>query len=133
MDHGIHPGAGGAEPGWVYIRSFPVGLGEKGTTPLGAFTLTERSKLINPHWANPRTGEKFDKDNPKNPIGERWMGLTGLDDKSKAYKSYGIHGTIEPDSIGREMSMGCVRMAAPDVELMYEMLMERVSVVKIVP
>jgi LysM repeat protein len=123
----------GAEPGWVYIRSFPVGLGEKGATPLGAFTLRERSKLVNPPWVNPRTGEKFDKDDPKNPIGERWMGLVGLDDKSKAFNSYGIHGTVVPESIGQEMSMGCVRMRAEDVEIVYELLMERVSVVKIIP
>ncbi len=124
---------GGAEPGWTYIRSFPVGLGEKGVTPLGAFTVKENSKLINPHWVNPRTGEKFDKDDPKNPIGERWLGLQGLDEKTKEVNGYGIHGTVVADSIGKEMSMGCVRMNAEDVEVVYEMLMGRSSVVKIVP
>lgn len=125
--------AGGAEPGWTYICSFPVGLGEKGLTPTGAFTVKEHSKLVNPHWVNPRTGEKFAADDPKNPIGERWLGLEGLDDQSRSYTGYGIHGTIEPGSIGREMSMGCVRMNSGDVELVYELLTSRVSVVKIVP
>jgi LysM repeat protein len=123
----------GAEPGWTYICSYPVGLGAQSLTPIGNFTIKEGSKLVNPHWANPRTGEKFDKDDPKNPIGERWMALTGLDDKSKAVTGYGIHGTIDPASIGREMSMGCVRMNAADVEVVYELLTGRVSVVKIVP
>jgi hypothetical protein len=123
----------GAEPGWTYIRSFPVGLGEKGGTPLGAFVVKEGSKLVNPPWVNPRTGEKFDKDNPKNPIGERWIGLSGLDEKTKAFNGYGIHATIVPESIGKEMSMGCVRMNEEDVEVVYEMLMGKVSVVKIVP
>lgn len=123
----------GAEPGWMYICSFPVGLGAQGLTPLGNFTIREGSKLVNPHWVNPRTSEKFAADDPKNPIGERWMGLDGLDDKSKAVTGYGIHGTVEPDSIGREMSMGCVRLGAADVEIVYELLMGRVSVVKIVP
>ncbi len=122
-----------AEPGWTYVCSFPVGLGAQGLTPLGNFTLKSNSKLVNPHWVNPRTGEKFDADNPQNPIGERWMGLEGLDDKSKAFTGYGIHGTIDPASIGHEMSMGCVRMNAADVERVYELLTPRVSVVKIVP
>lgn len=123
----------GAEPGWVYIRSFPVGLGEKSGTPIANFTVKENSKLVNPFWANPRTGEKFDKDDPKNPIGERWIGLAGLDDKSKGFSGYGVHGTIQPESIGKEMSMGCVRMRSEDVEVVYELLMPRVSIVKIVP
>lgn len=121
----------GAEPGWTYVCSFPVGLGEKGLTPVGSFTIKENSKLIDPHWVNPRTGEKFDAKDPKNPIGERWLGLEGVDEKSKAYTGYGIHGTIDPQSVGREMSMGCVRMASADVELVYELLTGRVSVVKI--
>ena len=124
---------GGAEPGWTYIRSFPVGLGEKGVTPVGAFTVKDASKLMNPPWVNPRTGEKFDKDDPKNPIGERWIGLVGMDEKTKTFTGYGIHGTVAPDSIGKEMSMGCVRMNSEDVEVVYEMLMGRSSVVKIVP
>lgn len=123
----------GAEPGWMYICSFPVGLGEKGVTPIANFTVKAGSKLVNPHWVNPRTGEKFDAADPKNPIGERWMGLEALDEQSKGFTGYGIHGTIDPGSIGREMSMGCVRMGSADVEIAYELLMDRVSVVKIVP
>jgi hypothetical protein len=123
----------GAEPGWVYIRSFPVGLGENSKTPLGTFTVKEGSKMIDPPWTNPKTGEKFSGKDPKNPIGKRWIGLIGLDEKTKAYNGYGIHATIVPESIGKEMSMGCVRMNEEDVEVVYELLMGRVSVVKIVP
>lgn len=122
----------GAEPGWMYICSFPVGLGEKDGTPIANFAVKE-NKLVNPTWANPRTGESFGADDPKNPIGERWIGLAGLDEKSKGYAKYGIHGTIQPESIGNNMSMGCVRMRAEDVEIVYELLMPKVSVVKIVP
>jgi lipoprotein-anchoring transpeptidase ErfK/SrfK len=124
---------GGAEAGWTYICSFPVGLGSQGTTPIASFTVKQDSKLINPHWVNPRTGEKFDANDPKNPIGERWLGLDGLDDKSKAFTGYGIHGTIDAASVGQEMSMGCVRLNGTDVELVYELLTPRISVVKIVP
>ena len=121
------------KPGeWLYVRSFPVGLGEANGTPLGDFVVKPDSKLVNPHWRNPRTGERFDADDPANPIGERWIGLLGVGDSS-VYEGYGIHGTIEPDSIGENRSMGCVRMRADDVEVVYEMLVEGSSRVQIVP
>jgi len=117
---------------WLYVRSFPVGLGEANGTPLGEFVVKPQSKLVNPPWRNPRTGERFGADDPGNPIGERWIGLLGVDD-SAVYEGYGIHGTIEPDSIGENRSMGCVRMLADDVEVVYEMLVEGTSRVRIVP
>jgi LysM repeat protein len=118
---------------WIYIRSFRVGLGaEDSSTPIGSFVVKKGSKLINPHWVNPRTGEKFDANDPKNPIGEHWVGLEGTG-ASAAYKGFGLHGTIEPDSIGKQRSMGCVRMGSDDIALVYEMLSEQISVVKIVP
>jgi LysM repeat protein len=117
---------------WVYVRSFPVGLGEGGGTPVGHFVVKPNSKLENPYWVNPRTGEQFHKDDPKNPIGERWIGLQGVGD-SAAATGYGIHGTIDPDSVGKEKSMGCVRMNGEDVELVYDVLTEGVSVVEIKP
>jgi hypothetical protein len=122
----------GKEPGWTYIASFPVGLGEKSSTPIAGF-IVRPNKLINPTWVNPRTGERYGADDPANPIGERWIGLEGHDEGSRTFQGYGIHGTIEPESIGSERSMGCVRMKSEDVEVVYELLMPRVSVVKIVP
>jgi LysM repeat protein len=123
----------GAEPGWTYIRSFAVGHGETGSTPIANFVVRENSKLVDPAWANPRTGERFAASDPKNPIGEHWIGLDGLDEYARKFTGYGVHGTIEPDSIGQERSMGCVRLLAADVEFVYELLMPRVSIVKIVP
>ena len=118
--------------GVVYIRSFPVGLGELDSTPTGEWVVRESSKLVNPNWTNPRTGERFSADDPMNPIGERWIGLRGTDATTEALAGYGIHGTVEPDSIGQQRSMGCVRLGDEDVELIYEMLVEGVSRVAIV-
>ena len=116
---------------WVYVRSFRVGLGEQDGTPLGAFKVRRHSKLINPFWRNPRTGEEFAADDPANPIGEHWVGLRGLG-QAETFSGYGIHGTVEPESIGRSMSMGCVRMLPEDVALVYELLTEDISEVHIV-
>ena len=117
---------------WTFIKSFKVGLGTNNGTPIGNFVVKKNSKLVNPPWVNPQTGQKFAADDPKNPIGERWLGIEGVGE-SKIYTGFGIHGTVEPDSIGQQRSMGCVRMGKDDVELVYEMLVEQISVVKIMP
>jgi len=117
----------------LYIRSFPVGLGEYDSTPIGRFVVRSDSKLVNPEWVNPRTGQRFAPDDPMNPIGERWIGLDGADSQTQEMAGYGIHGTIDPDSIGSDASMGCIRMREGDVELVYEMLASRISEVEIRP
>ena len=43
-----------------------------------------------------------------NPLGTRWIGLDR--------KSYGIHGTNQPESIGKAASHGCIRMSRADLE-----------------
>lgn len=117
----------------LFLRSFPVGLGEFGSTPTGSFVVRPQSKLINPVWTNPRNGQYFGADNPENPIGEHWIGLDPADDASASFTQYGLHGTIDPGSIGLEKSMGCVRLAAPDIELLYGLLVENKSTVEILP
>lgn len=127
----VYIGPPGEIDQWMYVRSFPVGLGEQDGTPLGAFTVRRHSKLIDPFWRNPRTGEEFAASDPKNPIGDHWIGLRGLG-QAETFSGYGIHGTIDPGSIGQEMSMGCVRMLPEDVALVYELLTEDISQVHIV-
>lgn len=126
----IYAGAPDDQSNWMYIRSFAVGLGEGNGTPPGTYVVRADSKLINPFWRNPRTGEQFGADDPKNPIGEHWLGLQGLGEAS-THTGYGLHGTIEPNSIGQQRSMGCVRMRPEDIAVVYEMLVEGISVVRI--
>jgi LysM repeat protein len=117
---------------WLFIKGYRAGLGEGNSTPIGNYVIKKGSKLVNPPWVNPRTGERFDKDDPKNPIGEFWVGWQGMGD-SKANSGYGFHGTIEPDSIGQQKSMGCVRLGSTDIAELYELLAEEVSVVRVMP
>ena len=102
------------------IRSFNVGLGEAGSTPVGSFIV--HSKVQGGGYTNPRTGEVFAPGDPKNPIGKYWMGLRGTDDKTLTARGYGIHGTIDPTSVGKQMSMGCVRMGDEDIATLYKLL-----------
>ena len=121
------------EHGRVVVASCPVGLGEFDATPTGRFVVREHSKLINPQWRNPRTGEFFYSDDPENPIGERWIGIKGIDPTNNELLGYGIHGTIDANSIGRMESMGCIRMHDADVKLVYDALTERGSIIEITP
>lgn len=76
--------------GNIVVRSFPVGIGKMVTqTPTGEFTIINKQA------------------NPGGPYGAFWMGL------SKPH--YGIHGTNDPSSIGRMVSLGCIRMYNDDV------------------
>ncbi len=116
----------------VFVTSLPVGLGEYDSTPAGRFRLLRGSKVENPAWTNPRTGEQFGRDDPENPIGEFWIGLEGVDPHTEGLPGYGIHGTIEPESIGRQMSMGCVRLLPDDIALVFELLTYPDSTVEII-
>jgi LysM repeat protein len=121
----------GEGPNRVMIGAYDVGLGEFDSTPTGMFMVRPRSKLINPEWRNPRTGEFFQPDDPKNPIGERWIGLVGVEQANSGIKGYGIHGTVDPASIGQQHSMGCVRILPPGLDITYELLTEPNSTILI--
>lgn len=123
----------GRAPNLVYVASYPVGLGEFNSTPTGLFRVRSNSKLIDPGWTNPRTRRHYASNDPENPIGERWIGLQGLEEHNRDLSGYGIHGTIEPESIGRQSSMGCIRMLPADVETVYAVLVEGVSTIEIRP
>lgn len=114
----------------VFVRSFRVGLGEYDSTPAGMFRVGVKAE--NPTWVNPRDPrEKYSADDPNNPIGDHWLALIGVDEVTRDFTGYGIHGTIEPQSIGGQQSMGCVRMLPEDVKLIFEVLMTDVSMVEI--
>ncbi len=101
-----------------YVKRYQVGIGKDGSSPLGKFTVLE--KLENPQYTDPE-GKVIEGDDPKNPLGERWIDLGN---------SYGIHGTIEPDSIGKAESRGCIRLKDADIIEVYNFLVKG-SVVEI--
>jgi lipoprotein-anchoring transpeptidase ErfK/SrfK len=92
-----------------FVTRYPVGIGQDGSTPVGAFTI--ENKLVDPTYYGP--DGVVEHDDPSNPLGERWIDIGN---------SYGIHGTIEPDSIGQSMSRGCIRMHNDDVAAVYDLL-----------
>jgi LysM repeat protein len=119
------------QPGSYYVTTFPVGLGRDDSTPTGKWMVEPQRKLKNPTYYSPRGEGVIAADDPKNPLGEFWIGLTGIDGHAVGKQSYGIHGTIEPDSIGKQSSMGCIRMHNEDVAQVFELLVEGKSTVTV--
>lgn len=114
-----------------YVRSYTVGLGMDDGTPIGEWEVT--TKQTNPAWTDPRDGTHYSPDDPNNPIGDRWIGLDCVAGECIGRSGFGIHGTIDPGSIGSDMSMGCVRLLANDVAQLYDLLVPGDSIIEIVP
>ena len=112
----------------VYLRSFDVALGMDGSTPTGTWKVINH--LENPDWVDPN-GKRWHANDPKNPIGEFWIGLEGLEGEAVGKVGFGIHGTVEPETIGKDVSLGCVRLAADDIALVYKLLVPGASVATI--
>jgi lipoprotein-anchoring transpeptidase ErfK/SrfK len=97
-------------------KTYTVAVGMEGLeTPEGLYTIQEKEE--NPvwnvpmsDWAGSLAGQTIPP-GPSNPIKARWMGI---------YEGAGIHGTEETYSLGSAASHGCVRMAIPDVEELYD-------------
>jgi nucleoid-associated protein YgaU len=78
------------------VEVFPVAVGKPSTpTPPGKYRVV--NKILNPGGV----------------LGTRWMGL------SIPGGNYGIHGTNNPDSIGKAVSNGCIRMHNHHIERLF--------------
>ena len=111
--------------GGVWVREFAVGLGKDGATPVGSFAAGQ--KLKEPTWFGNGAPVPFE-DKKNNPLGTRWITIQGA-----GAGEYGIHGTWEPESMGKEMSKGCVRMLNADVEWLFALIVSDESKIVIKP
>lgn len=94
------------------FKTYVIATGKNNSTPLGIFKI--KDKIINPLWFKPGAPEPIPAGNPENILGTRWMGFD--------LPSYGIHGTTEPQTIGQQVTNGCVRMKNEDAEELYSLL-----------
>lgn len=109
----------------MFFKSYKVGLGKHGSTPVGEFVID--SKIKNPTWWSPKG--PIPPGDPANELGTRWMGLKPL--TPEIGTDYGIHGTIDPSTVGWESSNGCPRMYPKEAEELF-MLVTEGTPVKIV-
>ncbi len=105
-----------------FLLECPVGLGQEGATPAGTFVIRVKEK--DPPWWKPGQSP-IPAGDPRNILGSRWLGFADTEDVS----GFGIHGTTDPSSIGRESSAGCVRLRQEDVELLFDLVPYRTEVV----
>lgn len=93
------------------LKVFRVATGRKPSyTPEGKFKIV--NKIVNrPYY----TG-KIPGGDPRNPLGNRWLGLNA---RGTWGTTYAIHGNNDPSSIGKYVSSGCIRMYDNEVEWLF--------------
>ncbi|MFC4617924.1 L,D-transpeptidase [Camelliibacillus cellulosilyticus] len=94
------------------IMDVPVATGKSNhLTPEGLFIVVVKAKEPYYRKLNIPGGD------PRNPLGSRWIGFNadGTDGRT-----YGVHGTNQPASIGRYITAGCIRMNKVDLEKLYD-------------
>jgi lipoprotein-anchoring transpeptidase ErfK/SrfK len=97
------------------IAAYPVTIGSAHTeSPIGEWKVRHIAKMPTFRYDKEMLehGERSGNfhllpPGPRNPVGVMWIALNK--------KGIGIHGTNEPDSIGRSASHGCIRLANWDV------------------
>ncbi len=102
---------------------YGVGVGRQGFAWSGEATIGMKRRW--PRWVPPKDMTFRDKKaakwangmpgGPENPLGARALYLY-TDGKDTLFR---IHGTTEPQSIGKAMSSGCIRMLNEDVEHLF--------------
>lgn len=107
------------------FKRYRVGTGEFGKTPAVEFTLVD--KIVEPPWTRPADGRQIEYGDPENVLGSRWMAIKS--DDHPELTGFGIHGTWERDSIGKQSSAGCVRMLNEDVEELFDLVPRKTSVI----
>jgi lipoprotein-anchoring transpeptidase ErfK/SrfK len=94
------------------IKIYHVSTGKDNITPVGTFKIA--TKIEKPVWFR-NGGSPIPSESPENELGSRWM---GFDTDSH----YGIHGTLHPESIGQQVTAGCVRLKNEDVEELFDIV-----------
>ena len=94
-----------------FFKRYRVGTGQYAKTPVGEFKIT--SRIENPPWYR-SDGKTIPFGDPENILGTHWLGIN--------VAGYGIHGTWDTNSIGKQASAGCVRLLNDDVAELYIIL-----------
>ncbi|MFN4143832.1 L,D-transpeptidase, partial [Aestuariivirga sp.] len=105
-------------------RRFGVGVGREGFAWTGRAVIGMKRRW--PRWVPPREMVQRDKKarrwangqpgGPDNPLGARALYLF-QDGQDTLYR---IHGTNQPESIGKSVSSGCIRMLNEHIAELYE-------------
>ena len=100
------------------FKRYRVGTGQYSKTPTGSFKIVD--KIQQPTWWR-ADGKAIPYGDTNNVLGTHWMSLD--------IPGYGIHGTWEPDTIGKQASAGCIRMHNEDVAELFMLVPEGTPVI----
>ncbi|WP_223595320.1 L,D-transpeptidase family protein [Neobacillus bataviensis] len=94
------------------VKTFSVATGRsRDLTPEGTFRIVNKIKNRPYYTKNIPGGD------PRNPLGDRWMGLEA---RGTYGTTYGIHGNANESSIGKYVSSGCVRMHNTEIRWLFD-------------
>lgn len=100
-----------------YVKRYDIGVGKDNSSPVGRRKVM--NKVTKPQYTDPN-GRVIAGDDPANPLGTHWIDIGN---------SFGIHGTLNPDSIGKAKSRGCIRLKNKDIAEVYMFLVKDSEVV----
>ena len=89
-----------------YAGRFAIGIGRDRPPSDGRY-------LVRSKTANPAVYDANQQEDPSKPLGSRWIELDG---------GLGIHGTNNPQNIGRSEGRGSILLSDRDVEDLYDIL-----------
>jgi L,D-transpeptidase ErfK/SrfK len=100
------------------LFSFPIGVSRSGwATPIGETQVVKKTE--SPTWYPTKSARREDptlptivRAGPENPLGSHALYL--------GWPRYLIHGTNEPDGVGRQVSRGCIRLYPEDIVRLFE-------------
>lgn len=101
------------------LKTYKVATGANNGTPVGEFFI--KTKLKDPVHFRRDIGAAVPPGSDNNVLGTRWMGFD--------IPGYGIHGHAVPGDLGRQVTLGCVRMLNSDVEELYTILPQGTKVI----
>lgn len=102
--------------GEMEMSHFPIAVGREGwQTPIGEWEV--RQMIHDPAWRNPFTGRVISGSDPENPLGDYWIGFW-----TDGENWVGMHGTPNPESVGRAASHGCIRLYNHDIAALFALV-----------
>lgn len=97
----------------AFLKKYHVGInGVDARVPRGEYTIAEKYEK-GYEFTDPETNTSYKAGDPDNPLGTRFLQLR---------RDIGIHGTNNPEQVGKYISRGYISMQNPDVEELYSLV-----------
>ena len=103
-----------------FFKRYTIGVGKSESVPGGTYAI--RSKVKRPAYQTADSGEVA-FGNPQNVLGTRWIALAATGTTPEA-QGFGLHGTWNESTLGRQVDAGRVRFRNADIEELCTLLLD---------